>query len=170
MVDHKDVLVAPVAFPDNEMNSASAPSVDEINYVTTQSTPLLPPSYGAGVANAEQPMYNTADPYTRFTASRYSQKPVEHADQAWDTDDAEAPLLGNTVGDVHTDDFSDLPPPPEYAPYRAKYKQKGKGVISRDAHINEDGEALYRFLLDHNSPPAMEIKVRGKPSAASLSA
>lgn len=161
MVNHKDGL-DPVGYDVNDMSSASAPSVEELIPVVEQST-APPPSYRDGIESDEQPMYTTSNPYARFSGSRYSNnKQTQREDPESTYDDIEAPLLGSAVGDVHADDFNDLPPPPEYAPYRAKFKQKGKGVISRDPHINEDGEALYRFLLDHNSPPAMEIKVRGK--------
>jgi hypothetical protein len=156
MVEHKFD-----PYENNDMSSASAPSVDELEPLPEQLT-IAPPTYRAGVESNEQSLYTSSlNPPTHpaFSAFNTAQVPSEEEDSH--DDDVEVPLLGSTVGDVQVDPFRDLPPPPQYSPYRATYKQKGKGVVSRDGHINEDGEALYRFLLDHNSPPAMEIKVHG---------
>ncbi|KDQ63578.1 hypothetical protein JAAARDRAFT_148049 [Jaapia argillacea MUCL 33604] len=49
-------------------------------------------------------------------------------------------------------------PPPEFAPYEAEHSVLGDGsIVSRDPHLNEDGEALYRFLLSHASTPPKYI-------------
>ncbi|KAH9171781.1 hypothetical protein EDB89DRAFT_2229679 [Lactarius sanguifluus] len=38
--------------------------------------------------------------------------------------------------------------PPEFTPYEAvHWVSKDGEIISHDSHLNEDGEALYRFLL-----------------------
>ncbi|KAI0348581.1 hypothetical protein BDW22DRAFT_1386075 [Trametopsis cervina] len=57
-----------------------------------------------------------------------------------------------------------LPPPPDFAPYVAEYFEDGSGcVISHDPHLNEDGEALYRFLLSHSrTPPQLYLHVKGE--------
>ncbi|KAG2179616.1 hypothetical protein INT44_006464 [Umbelopsis vinacea] len=155
MVDHK---VDP--YENDDMRRASAPSVDDIESISGQSR-APPPSYKTGAESQEQPTSASAmNSWIRPSPNTTSDKHVPDEEEDLQSDDVEAPLLGNT-GDALVDPFRDLPPPPQYAPYRATYKQKGKGVVSRDDHINEDGEALYRFLLDHNSPPAMEIKVHG---------
>jgi hypothetical protein len=40
------------------------------------------------------------------------------------------------------------PSPPEFSSWNAEYSETSSGdVVSHDAHLNEDGEALYRFLL-----------------------
>ncbi|TFL03442.1 hypothetical protein BDV98DRAFT_504467 [Pterulicium gracile] len=54
-------------------------------------------------------------------------------------------------------------PPPEFTPYEAKCLITGDGsVVSHDAHLNKDGEALYRFLLSQSlKPPALRIRCRG---------
>ncbi|TFK57098.1 hypothetical protein OE88DRAFT_1619530 [Heliocybe sulcata] len=45
-------------------------------------------------------------------------------------------------------------PPPNFTPYEAEFMISGSGVvISHDAHLNQDGEALYRFLLSQASKP-----------------
>jgi hypothetical protein len=156
MVDHK---LDP--YDNDDMRSASAPSVDDIEPISEQSG-APPPSYKAGAESQEQPSSaSVMNSWIRPTFNHTNNKQIPLEEEDIQSDDVEAPLLGSTVGDVQVDPFSGLPPPPQYAPYLATYKQKGKGVVSRDDHINEDGEALYRFLLDHNSPPAMEIKLHG---------
>ncbi|KAH9486958.1 hypothetical protein JR316_0001024 [Psilocybe cubensis] len=48
----------------------------------------------------------------------------------------------------HNDTPQSEPPPPPFAPYEPEFFVKSDGeVISHDHHLNEDGEALYRFLL-----------------------
>ncbi|KZS96019.1 hypothetical protein SISNIDRAFT_483424 [Sistotremastrum niveocremeum HHB9708] len=54
-------------------------------------------------------------------------------------------------------------PPPDFAPYDAAYQIDKQGnIISHDSHLNEDGEALYRFLLAHTAePPNVVVKCQG---------
>ncbi|PFH54451.1 hypothetical protein AMATHDRAFT_134053 [Amanita thiersii Skay4041] len=56
-----------------------------------------------------------------------------------------------------------LDPPPEFAPYEAEFFSVDQGnVISHDAHLNTDGEALYRFLLSQSLiPPVYQLHCRG---------
>ncbi|KAF8140285.1 hypothetical protein EV363DRAFT_1312110 [Boletus edulis] len=53
--------------------------------------------------------------------------------------------------------------PPAFTPYEASYFISGAGdAISHDPHLNEDGEALYRFLLSQAViPPRMFLHCRG---------
>ncbi|KAF8846352.1 hypothetical protein BDN67DRAFT_961073 [Paxillus ammoniavirescens] len=53
--------------------------------------------------------------------------------------------------------------PPAFTPYNASYFTSGVGdVISHDPHLNEDGEALYRFLLSQASvPPGLVLRCKG---------
>ncbi|KAF9229254.1 hypothetical protein BS17DRAFT_771235 [Gyrodon lividus] len=53
--------------------------------------------------------------------------------------------------------------PPAFTPYNASYFTSGVGdVISHDPHLNEDGEALYRFLLSQASvPPQIMLHCKG---------
>ncbi|KAF8560332.1 hypothetical protein OG21DRAFT_1502637 [Imleria badia] len=53
--------------------------------------------------------------------------------------------------------------PPEFAPYDASYFISRAGdLISHDPHLNEDGEAFYRFLLSQAvAPPRMFLHCRG---------
>ncbi|KAL6309929.1 hypothetical protein BKA93DRAFT_756836 [Sparassis latifolia] len=55
-------------------------------------------------------------------------------------------------------------PPPEFTPYEAEYFVSGGAgdIVSHDRHLNEDGEALYRFLLSHSqTPPTLVLHVHG---------
>lgn len=55
-------------------------------------------------------------------------------------------------------------PPPEFTPYEAEYFVSGSDgdIVSHDRHLNEDGEALYRFLLSHSlTPPTVRVHLRG---------
>ncbi|KDQ63576.1 hypothetical protein JAAARDRAFT_29597 [Jaapia argillacea MUCL 33604] len=53
--------------------------------------------------------------------------------------------------------------PPEFTPYEAEYDVHSNGhIVSHDRHLNEDGEALYRFLLSQAStPPTFLCHCRG---------
>ncbi|CUA73512.1 hypothetical protein RSOLAG22IIIB_10855 [Rhizoctonia solani] len=53
--------------------------------------------------------------------------------------------------------------PPEFHPYQAEYEVASSGdIYSHDHHLNEDGEALYQFLLSHAKvPPNFLLKCRG---------
>ncbi|KAI0265282.1 hypothetical protein BC834DRAFT_970086 [Gloeopeniophorella convolvens] len=53
--------------------------------------------------------------------------------------------------------------PPEFEPYNAEHWVSRNGeIISHDPHLNEDGEALYRFLLSQSqTPPTFFIHCRG---------
>ncbi|ORZ24568.1 hypothetical protein BCR42DRAFT_403196 [Absidia repens] len=57
--------------------------------------------------------------------------------------------------------FQGRPPPPNYTIYHAQYETKKSGLLSRDHHLNNDGEALAQFLQQHNVPPNMKIKFYG---------
>ncbi|KAF8596410.1 hypothetical protein BDV93DRAFT_610902 [Ceratobasidium sp. AG-I] len=53
--------------------------------------------------------------------------------------------------------------PPGFSPYEAEYGVTSSGdIFSHDHHLNEDGEALYRFLIAHaTAPPNLLLKCRG---------
>ncbi|KAG1757604.1 hypothetical protein EDB19DRAFT_1658117 [Suillus lakei] len=53
--------------------------------------------------------------------------------------------------------------PPAFAPYDAHFFTSRSGdIISHDSHLNDDGEALYRFLLSQAStPPAVILRCQG---------
>lgn len=57
-----------------------------------------------------------------------------------------------------------MEPPPDFTPYVAEHHENTSTgqITSYDRHLNEDGEALYRFLLTQNmSSPRPQIKMRG---------
>ncbi|KAF9535449.1 hypothetical protein CPB83DRAFT_779432 [Crepidotus variabilis] len=57
----------------------------------------------------------------------------------------------SSKGDKHEDFDATRGPPPAFAPYEAEFFETDDGdIISHDHHLNEDGEALYRFLLSHS--------------------
>ncbi|TFK30416.1 hypothetical protein FA15DRAFT_698887 [Coprinopsis marcescibilis] len=56
--------------------------------------------------------------------------------------------------------------PPAFSEYKAETKKEGSDrddIYSHDPHINSDGEALYRFLLDQQTqhPPVLRILIKG---------
>ncbi|CAL1695718.1 unnamed protein product [Somion occarium] len=59
--------------------------------------------------------------------------------------------------------FGGEDPPPDFAPYEAEYFVTSIGdIISHDEHLNEDGEALYRFLLSQSQTyPGFFLDIRG---------
>lgn len=70
-----------------------------------------------------------------------------------------------------TDDqaFRGRPPPPGYAPYLAPYETlKDGSIVSRDEHLNSDGEALVQFLKQRNTPPKMAVRFRGRETSPFL--
>ncbi|KAG0183237.1 hypothetical protein DFQ28_000107 [Apophysomyces sp. BC1034] len=58
-------------------------------------------------------------------------------------------------------EFQGRPPPPDYSIYRAPFQTQEEGIISRDDHLNRDGEALAQFLYEHNTPPKMSVRFYG---------
>lgn len=75
---------------------------------------------------------------------------------------ADAPLLSAAESRTQEyEDFAGRPSPPGYSVHRAKYKTVKEGVISRDKHINQDGEALLQFLYQQNTRPRMKIHFYG---------
>ncbi|KAG2159835.1 uncharacterized protein EDB93DRAFT_1244610 [Suillus bovinus] len=60
---------------------------------------------------------------------------------------------------AHEDDEE----PPAFAPYDAHFFTSRSGdIISHDPHLNDDGEALYRFLLSQAStPPTIILRCQG---------
>ncbi|KIL62006.1 hypothetical protein M378DRAFT_81838, partial [Amanita muscaria Koide BX008] len=55
-------------------------------------------------------------------------------------------------------------PPPQFVPYDAKVLVISNGdIVSHDARLNTDGEALYRFLLSQylQAPPYYQLHCRG---------
>ncbi|TBU65134.1 hypothetical protein BD310DRAFT_303607 [Dichomitus squalens] len=52
--------------------------------------------------------------------------------------------------------------PPHFTPYEAEFFLSGGEIVSHDPHLNQDGEALYRFLLAKAAAfPDYKIHARG---------
>ncbi|KAI8074593.1 hypothetical protein BC940DRAFT_329140 [Gongronella butleri] len=117
-------------------------------FVRDTSIPPFNPYHSPPSAQAPLPegaIYNTGD----YDGQQH------HCDQ-------EQPLLGGGAVQAQAGDrFFGRPPPPGYSIYTAKYETKKKGILSRDVHLNQDGEALAQFLQQHNTPPRMKIKFHG---------
>lgn len=152
--------------PPVQESSSSAPSAPidggslppAYEEATSTSNNNLPPnknSFEGYILDSSIPPFNPHmgmpqpnDP--RYTSDYHDVEPdIQH----------DTPLLNEE--EVGGEQFAGRPAPPGYAIYRAKYKTKKEGIISRDLHINEDGEALLQFLYEHNKPPRMIVNFHG---------
>ncbi|KAH9028579.1 hypothetical protein EDB85DRAFT_1892443 [Lactarius pseudohatsudake] len=100
---------------------------------------------------------------------RVSQQPLSRNSEAGPSE-APPPSFEESVGHlvIDIDKFPEPFPeggedPPEFTPYEAEHWMSKNGeIISHDSHLNEDGEALYRFLLSQaETPPTFLIHCRG---------
>ncbi|KAI0695182.1 hypothetical protein BC835DRAFT_1273768 [Cytidiella melzeri] len=114
-----------------------------------------------------------------------TKSPASHQQQLLDIDEAgpsssgspPPPAFTTTSSPSDRVDFADSnyfvppggeeqgPPPPDFAPYEAEYFEEAAdgSVVSHDPHLNEDGEALYRFLLSQSQiPPQLFLHVKGQ--------
>ncbi|EAU93130.1 hypothetical protein CC1G_12665 [Coprinopsis cinerea okayama7 len=75
----------------------------------------------------------------------------------------EEPLLSQHATSSASVSAPPFEPPPRFTPYRASYFEVGyQDICSHDPHLNTDGEALYRFLLERSQrPPFVRVNVRG---------
>lgn len=128
------------------------------------------PNFDGYVLDATSPPFNpnvilstsmpTPDNNIPYNTSDYGQ-----LDQNDNSIRPNVPLLSNgeaNYNDNDDDQFRGRPAPPGYSLYRARYEIVRDGIISRDKHINQDGEALLQFLCQHNKPPRMAIHFYGK--------
>ncbi|KAI8878508.1 hypothetical protein K501DRAFT_258479, partial [Backusella circina FSU 941] len=136
------------------------PSYDEAIIPTTGAT--LPPNrhnLQGYVLDPGAPPFNPNVPAP--TSSNVLQQPFintgDYGPVESHSDEFHSPLLSNTEPDL----FRGRPAPPGYSIYKAKYQINDHGVLSRDKHINNDGEALLQFLYEHNTPPKMAVRFRG---------
>ncbi|KAI0801209.1 hypothetical protein C8Q74DRAFT_1190515 [Fomes fomentarius] len=80
-------------------------------------------------------------------------------------DDAEAPKYTERAFENVYIPPGGEEPPPDFTPYEAEYFISGKEIVSHDSHLNEDGEALYRFLLSQSTArPEYRMHARGTHS------
>ncbi|KAI8373063.1 uncharacterized protein BYT42DRAFT_56977 [Radiomyces spectabilis] len=158
-----DYYYSSTSFPSGSSREfpPSAPDANDI------SKPIPPPSYDAathassGVTDtapfSSSPLqgfvrdatFLASEPSTPFDAGDYLGPEV--------VDEASQPLLANQ--EDHS--FQGRPAPPSYSVYKAPFETSTEGILSRDDHINHDGEALLQFLYQHNKPPRMKVKFHG---------
>lgn len=128
------------------------------------------PNFDGYVLDATSPPFNpNVVPLVSMPTSNnnipYNTGDYGQLDQNDNSNRPNAPLLLNTeanYNDNDDDQFRGRPAPPGYSLYRARYEIVNDGIISRDKHINQDGEALLQFLCQHNKPPRMAIHFYGK--------
>ncbi|KAF7723260.1 hypothetical protein EC973_002153 [Apophysomyces ossiformis] len=129
----------------------SAPVMDEVS--------TLPPYESFSQTH---PNKNSLEGYVRdHTAPIHAFNPSIR--NTGDYDPTE-PLLQLDDEQNNSDDDNERsgrPPPPDYSLYHAKYETQADGILSRDEHLNQDGEALAQFLYMHNTPPKMSVRFRG---------
>ncbi|KAB5588285.1 hypothetical protein CTheo_8270 [Ceratobasidium theobromae] len=93
----------------------------------------------------------------------HSMATIDKHDKQPDDSDERSRLLDQGPSNQPFDppDYADLPP--EFAPYQAEYQVTSSGdIFSHDPHLNQDGEALYQFLVSHaTTPPVFLLKCRG---------
>ncbi|KAI8137880.1 hypothetical protein BJV82DRAFT_633629 [Fennellomyces sp. T-0311] len=137
-------------------STPSAPPADDI----ASSSSGAPPAYDDAVQqvtdSAIQNKVGDSSPYVRddsFSNSIPAYNPANIPD-ADDTADPQQPLID--------DPFRGRPPPPGYSVYRAPFETLKDGtILSRDTHLNTDGEALLQFLKQKNTAPLMAVRFHG---------
>ncbi|EJU03876.1 hypothetical protein DACRYDRAFT_77677 [Dacryopinax primogenitus] len=121
-------------------------------------------------SKAGPPPRATANPFARYSDNEHDNDPAPPPEY-----DA-GPSLPVHEGaiDMVSSSTSLLPAgvepgeaPPQFDIYRPQYTVMQSGnIVSHDPHLNEDGEALYRFLLFQSSVrPTMEIRIVGTHSS-----
>ncbi|OAX44267.1 hypothetical protein K503DRAFT_789010 [Rhizopogon vinicolor AM-OR11-026] len=98
------------------------------------------------------------NPHATSSASASHQPPPTFEESVGDH------ILQFSQDDTFTPVGGEQPPP--FVPYDANFFTSHSGdIISHDPHLNDDGEALYRFLLSQAStPPTVILRCRGSHS------
>ncbi|KAI8087990.1 uncharacterized protein B0P05DRAFT_584700 [Gilbertella persicaria] len=156
-------------------------SKKEANYYYSYSSPPVQgsttsaPTEPSGKNSAQLPSYDQATEHASSSSETY------HAVDGYilDSSAMQMPMPNTTTSDYgpynstiendapllaeHEDNnqFMGRPPPPNYSIHQAKYEIVRDGVVSRDSHINQDGEALLQFLYQHNKAPYLIIHFHG---------
>ncbi|KAI8333399.1 hypothetical protein BC941DRAFT_434606 [Chlamydoabsidia padenii] len=167
---------------DDNTNLISPPAYDEA-IATPDSTPLQhstspkPSTKKSGffghVRDKSIPLFNPTSPSSSAAAEASAPLVIDMDRQQTYSDDSNIftntgdhdvnePLINTDQQQVILrDSFQGRPPPPNYSVYHAHYQTKKSGILSRDPHLNQDGEALAQFLQQQNNPPLMKIKFYG---------
>ncbi|KAF8168128.1 hypothetical protein B0H34DRAFT_684284 [Crassisporium funariophilum] len=95
------------------------------------------------------------------TKSAAQEKQPENSASSSSSKIAEDPSSSSSPPHISIDVKEDEPPP--FAPYDAEFFESSDGdIISHDHHLNEDGEALYRFLLTQSAQiPRYLVSLKG---------
>ncbi|KAI8335925.1 hypothetical protein BC941DRAFT_429759 [Chlamydoabsidia padenii] len=128
--------------PDMPSSAPPANKSELTGYIRDESIPCFNPAASSSNTTNSKPTHDTGD-YDGFD------------DHGIDDDD-QGPLLQEHQWPVQEHNS-----PPTYSVYHAKYQVNQSGVLSRDHHLNNDGEALAQFLQQHNIPPRLKIKFYG---------
>jgi hypothetical protein len=158
--------VSSSSFPSNSAPSApssdafSPPSYDEAIVTNTGATP--PPTthnLQGYVLDPGAPPFNpnVAAPTSSNVLAQPFMNTGDYGPIESHSGESSSPLLQ----DDETELFRGRPAPPGYSIYRAKYEKNDHGILSRDKHINKDGEALLQFLYQHNTPPKIAVRFHG---------
>ena len=136
--------------------TSPASSAPPANEMPSSSSASAPPSYEEAVG---QPTDNTTT--TKPTHVPDATIPAYNPAVVPDHDNDTDPLLQET--DTENDDpFRGRPAPPTYSIYRAPYETSSSGeIMTRDPHLNQDGEAILQFLRQHNTTPKMAVRFYG---------
>ncbi|KAH9919089.1 uncharacterized protein B0H18DRAFT_1029115 [Fomitopsis serialis] len=118
---------------DKKTDPATEPLIGSSSHVLPEEAP--PPSFQESIAAGAGPSSALQSPYSYFN--------------------------GNLAdSEVYVPQGGEEPPP--FTPYQAEFFVSGDSIVSHDRHLNEDGEALYRFLLSHaETPPTFYVHLRG---------
>jgi hypothetical protein len=159
---------------DEAISTAPGPTSHPQDYSAQPQPPAKKSELSGYVRDQSIPSFNTS-PSASSSSAPAEESLVIHVDGQQATYSPDASAIFSSTGDYdvhepllssepaeHTDPFQGRPPPPNYSVYRAHYETKKSGILSRDRHLNQDGEALAQFLQQHNNPPSMKIKFYGK--------
>ncbi|CDS06023.1 hypothetical protein LRAMOSA08551 [Lichtheimia ramosa] len=138
--------------------TSPASSAPPANEMPSSSSASAPPSYEEAVG---QPTDNTTTTNNKPTHVPDATIPAYNPAVVPDHDQVTEPLLQEN--DTENDNpFRGRPAPPTYSIYRAPYETSSSGeIITRDQHLNQDGEAILQFLHQHNSAPKMAVRFYG---------
>ncbi|CAO3590434.1 unnamed protein product [Absidia cylindrospora] len=129
------------------------------NYARDQSISAFNPSSSATA--------NDIDQYRSLTPIAPDHSLADSTGNYDDNEGDQEPLLNaygqqeHQIINLQPFQHENLSPPPNYSQYDAQYQTNKTGLLSRDRHLNHDGEALAQFFQQHNIPPHMKIRFYG---------
>ncbi|RUP49053.1 hypothetical protein BC936DRAFT_143377 [Jimgerdemannia flammicorona] len=144
----------PPEFPPDASASSSNPFPDVAS---------APPSYEDAVHNTEEPSYVVIPDFGLTPLPSAPTLLDAHDRDLYDDINADDVPLLSGESDMAAEQSSSVVEvsPPGYSIYQAEFQTDPRGVVSWDKHLNEDPEALYQFLVTHNSRPGMHVDFHG---------